>query len=265
MVYHLQHSGREQDIPLPRRPNSQPSPPSTKPQSTSLRITTRITTSCNPMIFSSLRTLQNGTFRNPNVFNSFCTLRKNPGGIPLKSETPAKPSTQALSADQIQADKAQLGRLGAPPWIAEVKHTQKCDAQDACDSLAHILDHMQTVANVCAESVEKAIGSDAIQTAAKELIAAAEKIRALAGEPPWGALSPVVHNLDWQLRMLPKLDPGATFHEHAHTPPLLASCETQTRARAKTQRKTTRFETELKTSKELLRKGEERGDRCLIR
>src|SRR5579862_3670818 len=80
MVYHLQHSGREQDIALPRRPNSQPSPPSTKPQSTSLRITTRITTSCNPIIFSSLRTLQNGTFRNPNVFNSFCTLRKNPGG-----------------------------------------------------------------------------------------------------------------------------------------------------------------------------------------
>jgi hypothetical protein len=42
-----------------------------------------------------------------------------------------------------------------------------------------------------------------------------EKLRGLAADPAWRRSSPVIHNLDWQLRMLPPQSPEQTFRAHA--------------------------------------------------
>jgi ADP-heptose:LPS heptosyltransferase len=97
--------------------------------------------------------------------------------------------------------------------------------------LAEILDHMERTATLCADSVRHHKSSADISTAASALIATMDKLRALATvkavekatnvatDNHWQRLSPVIHNLDWQLRMLPpqspKASPEATFRSHA--------------------------------------------------
>ncbi|MBV9887505.1 MAG: glycosyltransferase family 9 protein [Acidobacteria bacterium] len=102
----------------------------------------------------------------------------------------------------------------APSEAHDATQTEKSDAPNAFNSLAQILDLMHSVANVCADSVEKGIARASVHAAAAELIAATDKIRTFATAPAWRALSPVIHDLDWQLRMLPKQDPEATFRAH---------------------------------------------------
>ena len=87
--------------------------------------------------------------------------------------------------------------------------------QNACDALAQILDFMRDVANLSAESIRKGIASEESRDAGRALIAATDRIRALANDPAWWPLSPVTHILDWQLRMLPRQGPSETLAAHA--------------------------------------------------
>jgi ADP-heptose:LPS heptosyltransferase len=105
---------------------------------------------------------------------------------------------------------ASLSRQTQPP---------SASAQGPSALLGQILDHMQTLADGCAAStgtlVAPAEAEAETETAASALIAAMERIRELSAEPVWKRFSPVIHNLDWQLRMLPQQSPEATFRSYA--------------------------------------------------
>jgi hypothetical protein len=80
--------------------------------------------------------------------------------------------------------------------------------------LGQILNHMQTLAHECAESTRTRAASSEVGTASSALIAAMERLRELSDEPVWKRFRPVIHNLDWQLRMLPQQSPEATFRSY---------------------------------------------------
>jgi hypothetical protein len=71
------------------------------------------------------------------------------------------------------------------------------------------------IADFCANSVHRNEASTDIGCAVTTLIATLEKLRELGREVEWYSLSPVIHNLDWQLRMLPQQSPEATCRAHA--------------------------------------------------
>jgi hypothetical protein len=156
-----------------------------------------------------------------------------------------------------------------PCEILQAKQSEESDAHTICDSLAQILDLMQTVANLSAESIRKGITSDETQAVARELISATEKIRSLGENPEWKALSSVIHNLDWQLRMLPVQSPESIFRSHARA---YRSAARILRRASGLQRDIARWnDTDEKLrptmaiESESLREGSERGDRCLVR
>jgi hypothetical protein len=43
-----------------------------------------------------------------------------------------------------------------------------------------------------------------------------DRLRALISDPAWKPLGPILHNLDWLLRMLPQQPMDATFRAHAN-------------------------------------------------
>jgi ADP-heptose:LPS heptosyltransferase len=83
------------------------------------------------------------------------------------------------------------------------------------NSLAQIFEYMQTLAISCAESTRTRAASIEVSSAADALIATMEKLRASAAEPAWRRFSPIIHSLDWQLRMLPEQSAEQTFRAHA--------------------------------------------------
>jgi hypothetical protein len=85
----------------------------------------------------------------------------------------------------------------------------------AIDSLAQIFEHMQTLAISCAGSTRTRPASIEISAAAHALIATMEKLHALVAEAEWRRFRPVIHNLDWQLRMLAPQSAERTFLAHA--------------------------------------------------
>jgi hypothetical protein len=82
-------------------------------------------------------------------------------------------------------------------------------------SLAQIFGHMHSLANFCGDSMRARSACSEISNAAHELIATMEKLRASAAEPAWRRFSPIIHSLDWQLRMLPEQSAEQTFRAHA--------------------------------------------------
>ncbi len=152
----------------------------------------------------------------------------------------------------------------APPDAHNAAQIQQFDARSSHDSLAQILELMENVANICAVSIKKGMERADVQAAAAELIAATDKIRALASNPARSALGPVILNLDWQLRMLPNLDPAATFRAHAQA---YASAARILRNVNASQSRNTRQDApcEINDLRGFAAKGEERGDRCLVR
>jgi ADP-heptose:LPS heptosyltransferase len=97
------------------------------------------------------------------------------------------------------------------------KRTTYADNRQRCDdaSLRQILAGMQILATLCAQSAQSRPASSEVAAAGQCLITIMEKLRASAAEPSWRRLSPVIHNLDWQLRMLPQQSPERTFRAHA--------------------------------------------------
>jgi len=85
----------------------------------------------------------------------------------------------------------------------------------AIDSLTQIFEHMETLAISCAGSERTRAASIEISNAAHALIATMEKLHALAEGPAWRRFNPVIHNLDWQLRMLAPQSAERTFLAHA--------------------------------------------------
>jgi ADP-heptose:LPS heptosyltransferase len=96
------------------------------------------------------------------------------------------------------------------------RRTEPRSAEPQClrDLLGQILNHMQTLAEGCAESTRTRADSLEAETAASALIATMERLRELSAEPEWKYFRPVIHNLDWQLRMLPQQSPEATFRSY---------------------------------------------------
>jgi ADP-heptose:LPS heptosyltransferase len=115
----------------------------------------------------------------------------------------------ALTSDEIFAKS--LRRAFASEFVAATARLDSC----ATDSLTQIFEHMQTLAIFCAESTRTSSASNEISSTAQALIATMEKLRALAAQPAWCRFSPVIHNLDWQLRMLPPQQAEQTFRAHA--------------------------------------------------
>src|SRR5580704_467818 len=85
----------------------------------------------------------------------------------------------------------------------------------AIDSLTQIFEHMETLAISCAESTRTRAASIEISNAAHALIATMEKLHALVAEAEWRRFSPVLHNLDWHLRMSAPQSGERTFLAHA--------------------------------------------------
>lgn len=81
--------------------------------------------------------------------------------------------------------------------------------------LEEVLHEMHTVANLCADSIGNPETSCETSAGASALIATMENLRAVAAEPQWHRFSPIIHNLEWQLRMLPPRSPERTFRAHA--------------------------------------------------
>ncbi len=105
----------------------------------------------------------------------------------------------------------RLHQAFASEFVAVTKRLNSC----ATNSLTQIFEHMHTLAISCAESTRTRAASIEISSAADALIATTEKLRGLAAEPAWRRFSPIIHNLDWQLRMLPEQSAGLTFRAHA--------------------------------------------------
>jgi ADP-heptose:LPS heptosyltransferase len=79
--------------------------------------------------------------------------------------------------------------------------------------LAHTLEQMQGAAAACAEMTARLdAGIGAIAT---KLTNELEGLKALTETAPWAMFRPVVHYLDWTLRMMPILPPKDTFLAHA--------------------------------------------------
>jgi heptosyltransferase I len=91
----------------------------------------------------------------------------------------------------------------------------RSDMHIALNSLAGILNRMEIVAGPCANSVGNRPRPTEILAVAKELISAMEQLRASTNDPVWKPFSPIIHNLDWQLRMLPQQSPAQIFRAHA--------------------------------------------------
>ncbi len=104
------------------------------------------------------------------------------------------------------------GSAGVPP--APSQHSTAAIVTES-DSLAEILVWMETVASRCADSSRTGMHLNEVCTGGNELIAAMDRLRTLTGDPAWKPLSPIIHNLDWQLRMLPRQPVDATFRAHA--------------------------------------------------
>jgi hypothetical protein len=120
------------------------------------------------------------------------------------------------------------------PAITTEPSLSRCGVSRTADSLAQILDNMQMTANPCADSVRNFSSSTgrrfaAMQAAASDLIATLEKLRILATDTSWRPLGPIIHNLDWRLRMLPRQLLAATFRAHAQAyasaTRILSQCE----------------------------------------
>ncbi len=141
-------------------------------------------------------------------------------------------------------------------------------SRSACDSFVQILDSMKTVAHLCAGSIRKGIASEESREAATALVTATDRVRELASDPAWKPLSPVIHNLDWQLRMLPQQVPAATLRAHSKA---YASAARILRNTDEAYRNGMGQEQNGETSneycdlREATRKEEKRGDRCLVR
>ncbi|HEY2819938.1 MAG TPA: glycosyltransferase family 9 protein [Candidatus Acidoferrum sp.] len=127
--------------------------------------------------------------------------------IHRESATPDEPFAQALR----NASAAEFLTPASPSHRTQVP---SADPQCPHASLAEILDHMQTLADGCAESTLTGAVSSETEASASALIAAMERLRELSAEPTWKRFRPVIHHHDWQLRMLPQQSPDATFRSY---------------------------------------------------
>jgi ADP-heptose:LPS heptosyltransferase len=88
-----------------------------------------------------------------------------------------------------------------------------CEFLRKANFLAHILEQMRGAAAACAEmTARRDAGIGAIAT---KLTNELEGLKALTEKAPWAMFRPVVHYLDWTLRMMPILPPKDTFLAHA--------------------------------------------------
>ena len=84
-----------------------------------------------------------------------------------------------------------------------------------CKSLAQILEQIQGAAIACATmATQRQSYSDIGSTTAK-LTDTLAALKSLTEDAEWMMFRPVVHYLDWRLRMMPVLSPKETFTSHA--------------------------------------------------
>jgi ADP-heptose:LPS heptosyltransferase len=146
---------------------------------------------------------------------------------------------------------------------------------DACAvaPLAQIFEHMQALAVLCSESARTRAASSEVAAAARCLISTMETLRTLAAQPGWRPFGLVIHNIDWQLRMLPRQSPEQTFLAHAEA--FGSACRILRRAVRSEANEIENDSTENETidwtgsfttnGREVLLQEKKRGDRCLVR
>jgi heptosyltransferase-1 len=127
---------------------------------------------------------------------------------------------EALAADELFARSLRQSFATEFLQRGSTLETRQVDkltqTSSVPDSLAEILDRMRTVATSCANSARTELVVDEVHSAGKELIVTVDRLRALISDPAWKPLGPILHNLDWQLRMLPQQPMDATFRAHAN-------------------------------------------------
>jgi ADP-heptose:LPS heptosyltransferase len=142
------------------------------------------------------------------------------GGLIYRPMHRDSPTPGELFARSLR--QAFAAEFLSPTSRSRSTKTQSADSRSAQFLLAQVLDHMLDVANCCTESLSESTsnGSPAAttdtQSAASALMSAMENLRALTLEPEWSPFHPVIHYLDWQLRMLPHQSPAETFRGHAN-------------------------------------------------
>jgi Glycosyltransferase family 9 (heptosyltransferase) len=83
------------------------------------------------------------------------------------------------------------------------------------DSLARALEQMHAAAATCAEMSTQRDSRSGIGRIAAKLTNGLDGLKSLTEKAEWAAFRPVVHYLDWRLRMMPILAPKDTFACHA--------------------------------------------------
>jgi ADP-heptose:LPS heptosyltransferase len=114
---------------------------------------------------------------------------------------------QRIKSSDYLADSAASAREAA-------FGVEGCEFRRSANFLAHILEQMQGAAAACAEmTARRDAGIGAIAT---KLTNELEGLKSLTEKAPWAMFRPVVHYLDWTLRMMPILPPRDTFLAHAN-------------------------------------------------
>jgi ADP-heptose:LPS heptosyltransferase len=127
---------------------------------------------------------------------------------------PTNSSAHKHSASHAIESAPTPGSAGVPPAPPQPSTPAIVTVAESV-SLTDILIWMETVATLCADSTRNGMDLAEIHVGSNELIAAMDRLRLLTSDPAWNPLSSIIHNLDWQLRMLPPQPLDATFRSHA--------------------------------------------------
>jgi ADP-heptose:LPS heptosyltransferase len=129
-----------------------------------------------------------------------------------QSQSAWEPSIQSPS-NRDESDP--LGGLVYRPLHRDSFTSDELFAQSLRHSFATEFARTKTPTNFYDESTRTSPSSAEVSSAASALIATMENLRSLAAQPTGRSFSPVIQNLDWQLRMLPQQSPERTLRAHA--------------------------------------------------
>jgi len=83
------------------------------------------------------------------------------------------------------------------------------------DLLGQTLDQMHAAAMACAKMSTQRDSCSGVGPTVEKLTNTLEGLKSLTENAEWTMFRPVVHYLDWRLRMMPVLPPEDTFSSHA--------------------------------------------------
>jgi ADP-heptose:LPS heptosyltransferase len=113
-----------------------------------------------------------------------------------------RPDFSSLAGADQEVHDARIVRLDFRLW-------------QGAESLAQVLEQMQEGATACATMSTQHDSRSSIGLEVAKLTNALDGLKSLTENAEWTMFRPVVHYLDWRLRMMPVLPPKETFTSHA--------------------------------------------------